>query len=82
MGVFFFGVCPITSILFVRGISFLNIRTDFGMRCFLDLGTFVLDLYMFFWTWPYFFWTWGHEKCGSLACVVPGACGEIFCGPG
>ena len=37
---------------------------------------------MFFWTWPYFFWTLGHKKCGRLAFVFPGPCGNSFCGPG
>ena len=55
----------------------------FIMGCmFLDLSTFFLGLHMFFWTWPYFFWTWRHKKCGRLAFVFPGPCGNNFCGPG
>ena len=45
--------------------------------CFLDLGTLFLVLYMFFGPGQLFF-TRGHKKCGGLACVYSGPCGDLF----
>jgi hypothetical protein len=51
---------------------------------FFDLGTFVLDLYMFFGPGRILFWTWGHEIYVEdlRLCVSWTEIGENFSGPG